>query len=376
MNLIVTVILFLVFAKIGEEIAERVRMPPVMGELAAGIIIGPSILGIVSPSEFTETLGNIGIIVLLFLAGLDTDISDLRKSGKASFLSAIGGVVFPMVLGFAAAILLGFPQRESIFVGAVLIATSVGITVRTLIDMKKLETDVGMTVLGAAVIDDVIGIVTLTVLGSLTAFSLLGVFGIIGKTLLFFALSLYLGFKFMPWIMNRVQRLHSPEALLSFSLIFVLGISLIAENVGISMIVGAFFAGLILHRVGQKEMISEKMYSIGYSLFIPFFFVNIGVETNLGTVSNVWLLALTLTIIAVASKIMGSGLGAKLGGFSYGDSVRVGIGMIPRMEVALIIARTGLNKGVIGESVFSVTIILVIVTTLITPLLLKLAFKK
>lgn len=234
-----------------------------MGEPAAGIIIGPSILGIVSSSEFTETLSNIGIIVLLFLAGLDTDISDLRKSGKTSFFSAIGGAVFPMVLGIAAALFLGLPQKDSIFIGAILVATSVGITVRTLLDMQKLETNVGMTILGAAAIDDVIGIVTLTVLGSLMAFSLPGVFGAIGKTLLFFVLSLYLGFKFMPWVMNRVQRLHSPEALLSFSLIFVLGISIIAENIGISMIVGAFFAGLILHRVSQKEIISEKMYSIG-----------------------------------------------------------------------------------------------------------------
>jgi len=376
MDLLLTIILFLIAAKIGEEIAERVKMPPVMGELLFGIVIGPSILGIVAPSEFTDMLGSIGIIVLLFLAGMDTDISDLKKSGKPSFFSALGGVFIPMIFGFTVAYFLGFPKTESIFIGAILTATSVGITVRTLVDMKKLDTNIGMTILGAAVIDDIMGIIILTVLGSLASFSIFGFFGVIGKILLFFALALYLGFKFMPLIMRKVQRFRAPEALLSFSLIFMLGISLIAKSIGLAAIIGAFFGGVILHRVSQKEIISEKMYSLGYSIFIPIFFVNIGVETNIEAIPEVGLLALAIILVAVIGKIVGSGIGAKLGGFKYKDSLKVGIGMIPRMEVALIIARTGLKLGIIGESVFSITIVLVMVTTLITPLLLKLAFRK
>jgi len=376
MDLLLTIILFLIAAKIGEEIAERVKMPPVMGELLFGIVIGPSILGVVAPSEFTDMLGSIGIIVLLFLVGMDTDISDLKKSGKPSFLSALGGVFVPMIFGFTVAYFLGFPKTESIFIGAILTATSVGITVRALVDMKKLDTSIGMTILGAAVIDDIMGIIILTVLGSLASFSIFGFFGVIGKILLFFALALYLGFKLMPLIMRKVQRFRAPEALLSFSLIFMLGISLIAKSIGLAAIIGAFFGGVILHRVSQKEIISEKMYSLGYSIFIPIFFVNIGVETNIEAIPEVGLLALAIILVAVISKIVGAGIGAKLGGFKYKDSLKVGIGMIPRMEVALIIARTGLKLGIIGESVFSITIVLVMVTTLITPLLLKLAFRK
>lgn len=376
MDLLLTIILFLIAAKIGEEIAERVKMPPVMGELLFGIVIGPSILGVVAPSEFTDMLGSIGIIVLLFLVGMDTDISDLKKSGKPSFLSALGGVFVPMIFGFTVAYFLGFPKTESIFIGAILTATSVGITVRALVDMKKLDTSIGMTILGAAVIDDIMGIIILTVLGSLASFSIFGFFGVIGKILLFFALALYLGFKLMPLIMRKVQRFRAPEALLSFSLIFMLGISLIAKSIGLAAIIGAFFGGVILHRVSQKEIISEKVYSLGYSIFIPIFFVNIGVETNIEAIPEVGLLALAIILVAVISKIVGAGIGAKLGGFKYKDSLKVGIGMIPRMEVALIIARTGLKLGIIGESVFSITIVLVMVTTLITPLLLKLAFRK
>jgi Kef-type K+ transport system membrane component KefB len=376
MDLLLTIILFLIAAKIGEEIAERVKMPPVMGELLFGIVIGPSILGVVAPSEFTDMLGSIGIIVLLFLVGMDTDISDLKKSGKPSFLSALGGVFVPMIFGFTVAYFLGFPKTESIFIGAILTATSVGITVRALVDMKKLDTSIGMTILGAAVIDDIMGIIILTVLGSLASFSIFGFFGVIGKILLFFALALYLGFKLMPLIMRKVQRFRAPEALLSFSLIFMLGISLIAKSIGLAAIIGAFFGGVILHRVNQKEIISEKVYSLGYSIFIPIFFVNIGVETNIEAIPEVGLLALAIILVAVISKIVGAGIGAKLGGFKYKDSLKVGIGMIPRMEVALIIARTGLKLGIIGESVFSITIVLVMVTTLITPLLLKLAFRK
>jgi len=376
MDLLLTIILFLIAAKIGEEIAERVKMPPVMGELLFGIVIGPSILGVVAPSEFTDMLGSIGIIVLLFLAGMDTDISDLKKSGKPAFFSALGGVFVPMIFGFTVAYFLGFPKTESIFIGAILTATSVGITVRALVDMKKLDTSIGMTILGAAVIDDIMGIIILTVLGSLASFSIFGFFGVIGKILLFFALALYLGFKLMPLIMRKVQRFRAPEALLSFSLIFMLGISLIAKSIGLAAIIGAFFGGVILHRVSQKEIISEKVYSLGYSVFIPIFFVNIGVETNIEAIPEVGLLALAIILVAVISKIVGAGIGAKLGGFKYKDSLKVGIGMIPRMEVALIIARTGLKLGIIGESVFSITIVLVMVTTLITPLLLKLAFRK
>ncbi|MEA1993199.1 MAG: cation:proton antiporter [Euryarchaeota archaeon] len=376
MDLLLTLVLFLILAKLAGELAEKINMPPVMGELGAGILIGPSLLHIVTPSEFTDVLGDIGIIILLFLAGLDTDISDLRKSGKPSSLAAIGGVILPMGLGFGAATLLGFSQTESVFIGAILTATSVGITVRTLIDMKKLNTPLGMTILGAAVIDDVIGILILTVLGSLATFSLLGFFGVVGKVLIFFILALYLGFKFMPSIMGKIQRLSTPEALLSFSLIFVLGLSLIAKGMGLSEIIGAFFAGIILHRVSQEKVISEKVYSIGYSFFIPIFFVNIGVETDIGAVLETGLLAIAILAVAIIGKIIGSGLGAKLGGFSYTDSLKVGIGMVPRMEVALIIARAGMRLGTIGESVFSITIVLVIATTIITPLLLKATFKQ
>jgi len=376
MDYLLVIILFLLAAKLGEEIAERVKMPPVMGELIMGIIIGPSVLRIVSPSEFTCNLAEIGIILLLFLAGLDTDISDLRRSGKSSFLSAVGGVFIPMLLGFVAAYLFGFPKIESIFIGAILTATSVGITVRTLVDMKKLDTEIGMTILGAAVIDDIIGIMILTILGSLSCFSLFGFFGVAGKILLFFALTLYLGLKFVSKAVVRIQRLRIPEALLSFSLIFMFIISFIAKSIGLAEIIGAFFAGIILHRTSQKDIISEKMYSIGYSIFIPIFFVNIGVETNIETIPQIGHFALAIAFVGIMGKVIGCGLGAKMGGFNSMDSLRIGVGMIPRMEVALIMARTGLRSGVIGESVFSITIVIVIITTFITPLLLKIAFRK
>lgn len=385
--------IFLAVAKLGAVVAAKIRQPGVFGELIAGIMIGPFVAGKLSQQlfgtalfidptspagEFMSVFADIGIILLLFLAGLSIDIEDFKKSEKAATIVAILGVVVAFLFGFGIAIFFGWDITKAAFVGAVLTATSVGITVRSLMTIHILHTRVGMTILGAAVIDDVIAIIILSVLASFAfgGLSFLGLAGNLALITFFFVLVIYIGFKTFHHILTFVGKLHVEEVTLSIALALVFLIGALAEKVQIAAITGAFIAGLIMSRAPVAGSLRTKVSTMGYGLFIPLFFVEMGVRTDLQELAGVGaVLALVLVGAAIISKIVGCGGGALASGFGGKDSLRVGIGMIPRAEVALVIAAIGFKTGIIGPELLSITVLIVLVTTLITPLLIQQAFK-
>ncbi len=377
MEMILELALFLLMAKIGGELAERVNIPSILGELIGGIVLGPSLLKIASPDPIMTDISQLGIIFLMYLAGLDTDVEEFKKQSVVAFAAAAGGVAVPFLLSFILGYFYGWNSVDSLFLGATLTATSVGITVRTLMDIGKLHTSVGTTIVGAAVIDDVIGIIVFTVVSgvglhqetSLFSYAKLGIL-----IVLFFVIVLKAGF----WVANRLAeimaRMRTREASLALSIIFMLAMALLAERVKVAGITGAFMAGIVMSKSSPKGEMLDKIGFLAYGFFMPVFFVYIGVQTNIYTITMVGLATLVI-IVAIIGKIVGCGLVSYVGGFSFHDSMRVGVGMIPRMEVALIIASMGLAAGVMSEFVYSLTVAMVVVTTLITPPLLKLVFK-
>ncbi len=385
--------IFIIAAKSGGYVAIRFRQPSVLGELVAGIIVGPFVAGLVSQQLFGTALyinitapagevvgamAEIGIILLLFLAGLSIDVDEFKKSEKSASIVAVTGVIAAFLLGFGSAIVFNWTPIQAAFVGAVLAATSVGITVRTLIDVDKLQTKVGMTILGAAVIDDIIGIVLLSVLaglalGGFTVFGLATNLVVIG---IFFLAAGYIGIKLIPRFLSFISKLHVEEITLSATLVIVFLISIVAESSGLAAITGAFVAGLIMSKVPFAKALRAKVTTIGYGFFIPLFFVEMGVRTDIGALAGAGFMAAALVGIAMFDKVVGCGAGALLSGFSLRDSFRVGVGMMPRMEVALVVAAIGIKAGIVTAELLSMTVIVVLVTALVTPPLVKYAFKE
>jgi len=390
-SVLVYLAVFLIAAKLGGLLAARIKQPAVFGELLFGILIGPSVAGWISQQldlpllidpgtpagEFMSLIADVGIILLLFLAGLSIDVDELKAAGRASAVVATTGVIAAFTLGFGVASLCGWTSMQAAFVGAVLAATSVGITVRTLMDINRLHTRVGMTILGAAVIDDVMGIMILSVLAGLAHGSvpLPELAKDLSLIAIFFIAAIYIGLKLAPRVITYIDKLPVEEMALSIALALAFIMGALAEEVRLAAITGAFVAGIIMSKAPIAESLRGKISTIGYGLFIPMFFVGMGVQTNLGALANVGLLALALVIVAMFDKIVGCGVGALLSGFSRKDSLRVGVGMMPRAEVALVVASIGIKAGIVTSTLFSITVMIVLVTSLVTPLLVKLAFR-
>jgi Kef-type K+ transport system membrane component KefB len=385
--------IFLVAAKLGGLLATKFGQPIISGELVAGLMIGPSVAGWLSQQlfgvsyyinpnapagNFMSLLAEIGIITLMFLAGLSIDVGEFKKSGKPAAVVATTGVVVAFVLGFGAASIFGWSPIEAAFAGGILVATSVGITVRSLMEIRWLNTRVGMTILGAAVIDDVLGIIILSVLAGFAhgGVSILGLSETLGLMAAFFLFMLVVGFKIGPRVITYVSRFNVEEITLSAGLALVFLVAALAEMVSVAAITGAFLAGLVISKAPVAGSLREKVSTVGYGLLIPLFFVEMGVLTDLRALGGVSLLALVFLGIAMFDKIIGCGLGALLSGFGAKDSLKVGVGMMPRAEVALVMAATGVAAGVVGKELLSMTVMVVLVTSLVTPALLKLVFKE
>jgi Kef-type K+ transport system membrane component KefB len=368
----------LLSGKLAGEIFERLKQPAVVGEILVGLILGPSLLGYLSvqspTSETLEILSQLGIIILLFLAGLTTSVEEFRRAGKPGLIVAATGTIASFFLGFAVASLFGWTKTEAAFAGGVLVATSVGVTVRTLLELGELHSQVGATILSAAVIDDVFGIAVLSVLGGLTAGPFSSLELVLTCLLMgFFFMLAFVTLRFMPSLFERVENLRTEKSTLVFSLSFALLFSALAYKFKLAAITGAFFAGLALSGWRGAGKLREEISSIGYGFLIPLFFVWCGVKTNLHLVAGSWL-ALFFLLISIANKIIGCGGGAILAGMRPRDALKVGVGMIPRMEVALIIASIGVSSGVVGPQLLSMTVLVVVVTSLLTPFLLKRTF--
>ncbi len=356
----------------------RIHLPQVVGALLAGIIIGPSMLNLFKSSDVLNTLAELGVILLMFTAGMETNLTELRKNLKASLNIAAVGVLVPLIGGFILAHFFGEDILKSIFIGVILTATSVSITVETLVELKKIKTKSGTAILGAAIIDDILGIIILSVIISVsdTEVSLGSVGVILIKIVVFFVLAAIVGFfvyKFFAYLASKTSKAHR---LSIYALAFCLLLAYTAELFGIANITGAYIAGLILCNCKAAGYIEQKTEVLSYMLFSPIFFASIGLKISFSDFSgSVIVFSVLLLIVAILTKIVGCGLGAYFSKFTKAESVRVGIGMVSRGEVALIVADKGMAVGLMNPALFSGVVLVVIVTTLITPILLKAVYK-
>lgn len=379
-ELLLKISCILIISKLAGGISRKLGQPAVLGELIAGLIIGPSILGIFKIDESLRAIAQIGVIMLMFIVGMETDLKEMRKVGKVATLVAIGGVTLPLFLGIGLGYYFEYNLSESMFIGVVLTATSVSITAQTLIELGKLRTKEGMTILGAALIDDIIVIIILSLVIGFSGgkASSVNIWIILLKMSIFFAVSIYVGMKLIPWLLSKLTKIPVSEVLLATIIALCLFYSWAAESLGnVATITGAYIAGVIVGRSVFREEVETKFHAITYSFFAPIFFVSIGMETQIQSiVGKLVLFTILIVIMAIIGKVIGCGLPAKIAGFSIKESLRVGVGMMSRGEVALIVCSIALASGILNKDVFSVIIIMILVTTLATPILLKCLFRK
>lgn len=376
--------IIIIAAKVCGIIARKLHAPQVVGQIIAGLLIGPCVLGFVSQTDFLMQMAEVGVILLMFSAGLETDLKELLKTGPVAFLIACAGVFVPLVCGaFFYMAFYGFAPwgseefYKAVFVGTILTATSVSITVQALKDMGKLKGKVGTTILSAAIIDDVIGIIVLTfVIGFKNPES--SVFSVIISTILFFVLAVGVGFisyKIFKWVDKRYPHTRRiPIAGLAYCFI----LSYVAEKYfGIADITGAYVAGIILCSIDDSSYIERKVDINSYMLFGPIFFASIGLKTNIDNITgSILLFSLGFVIIGLIGKIIGCGLVAKACRFNFQDSLKIGVGMMTRGEVALIVAQKGLSAGLLEPVYFTSVILLIIVSSIATPIVLKFLYSK
>lgn len=365
-------------AKLAGEAMERVGQTAVLGELLAGVIVGPAVLGLVRESEILQALAEIGVIILLFEIGLESDLGELLRAGLQSTVVALVGVACPFALGYGLAIWWGKPTLVAVFIGATLTATSVGITARVLSDLGRLQERASRVVLGAAVLDDVLGLVILAVVTGLVptgAFSLTTAALILAKALIFLVLAVALGIRFAPTLLAWVGKMRTRGSLIVYAVLFCVLLAALSERIGLAAIIGAFAAGLILARTEPRAHIEEQLKPVA-DLFVPIFFVTVGMKVDPATLSpfgdGALRFALVLTAVAVLSK-----LAAGLGVYQRGVSRwRVGVGMIPRGEVGLIFAGIGLANRVVEQELYSALVTMIMVSTFIVPPWLKALYRR
>ena len=411
----------IVVAKLSGALSVRFGQPAVLGEIAVGLILGPTVVDLLSWDMFSHVsshgsgpiqtliraatesgnletsanslfleglfsdLAEIGVILLMFVAGMETDLQQMKKVGKTAFWAAVGGIVAPLSLGTVAPLYFGYPLYwDAIFIGTILTATSVSISAQTLMELKVLRSREGTTILGAAVIDDVLGII---ILGAVAALSTVGaaeaaetagvgtILWIILSMILYFLVFWFVGQRYLGRWCQAARKLPASQALLAFVLVTVFFYAWAAEFFAhLAAITGSYMAGVLFAQTRFKEEINNKIHPLTYSLFVPIFFVNIGLQANGRQLGNEIMFLVVIVVVAILTKVVGCFIGTRLTGFSNLESLRVGTGMISRGEVGLIIAGVGLSRGIIGHEIFSVMVIMVLVTTMVTPIFLRYLF--
>lgn len=378
--------LILLSTKLFGLVTRKFKMPQVVGALAAGLILGPAMLNVLQETDFITKLSEVGVIVLMFTAGLETDIQELKNTGKASFVIALIGVLVPLGGGFALAHFFNNEAiagpganifLQNIFIGIILTATSVSISVETLKEMGKLNTRAGNAILGAAIIDDILGIVALTVVTSL-ADSSVNIVVVLLKIVAFFIVSAGGGFLFYV-LFKKFQACYQKDmrrfVILAF--VFCLLLSYCAEQFfGVADITGAFIAGMVISNTEHSKYIAARFETLSYIFLSPIFFASIGLKVSLPDMTgSIILFSVLLVIVAILTKIVGCGFGAKMCKFTNHESIQIGAGMVSRGEVALIVATKGAALGLMSSVFFGPVIIMVVATTIVAPILLKLAFR-
>ncbi len=366
--------IFLMFAgaKLLAELFDRLRQPAVVGEIIAGVLLGPSVLGLVHPSEATQGLAEIGAIFLLFTIGLETRPADLLRVGKTAASAAILGVVIPFALGFIYMNARNHDTVNAIFLAAAMVATSVGITARVLKDSHVLSTRAARVILAAAVVDDILGMIVLAVVTSISTghINLLELTVVAAEAIGFSVFVILLGARIVRTISPAVQRLRSSNPAFILSMILCLGLSLASAYTGMAAIIGAFLAGLALADHRETWGLGQTIHPI-YEFLGPFFFVVLGANVDLRTFTmpGMPLMLTVICLLAIASKLVGCGLGAL--GLGFKDALRVGVGMIPRGEVGLIVAAAGLRMHAVTDAAYTAVVLMSLVTTLVAPPFLR-----
>ena len=375
-KVLLTLFIMLAAAKFMAELFERLRQPAVAGEILAGVLIGPSLLNLAAPSEITSILAEIGVIFLLFNVGLETKPAAIFKVGKSAALVAVLGVVLPFVSGWLLMRAWGSTTVESLFVGTALVATSVGITARVLSAMGLLDAPTARIILGAAVIDDILGLLVLAVVSSMAA-GAVNYFEILTTAALAIGFTVFITVVGAP-VINRVapsaDRLRSGHGMFILGLVLCLGLSVAATFIGIAAIIGSFLAGMALAEAAEDHPNMHRQINGVTEFLVPFFLVNIGMQLRLDVFrsSSVIVLCVLVTLVAVATKLLGCGLGAINLGIKR--AAQVGMGMVPRGEVGIIVAQIGLSLAVIGPELYGVVLFMAVATTLIAPPFLKLLY--
>nr|WP_241259149.1 cation:proton antiporter [Ligilactobacillus pobuzihii] len=373
--------LILLATALAGHFSARLNFPPVIGQLLIGVVVGPAVLNWIHPGNFVEIFSEVGVVILMFIGGLESDLGLLKKYLAPSLLVAVAGMIFPIVGAYLVGHFFGLNQLENMFLGVIFAATSVSISVEVLKNMRQLDTPEGTTILGAAVVDDVLSIIVLSVLVSLAGNKLNS-----GDQMpLGLSLLLQVGFFILLFVISRwcVPRLMSlgakwlvPVSETVMALILCLGAAYLAEKVGLSSAIGAFFAGLSIGQTDFRAEIDKQIEPIGYAVFIPVFFVSVGLNmTFTGLVADFWLF-FTLTIVGTLTKWLGAGLGAGIAKFNFKSSSMIGAGMISRGEMALIIAQLGFNAHLLSVDNYSAVIGAIVVTTLCAPFILRAEIKR
>lgn len=377
--------LILLSTKVLSLVTKRFKLPQVVGALLAGLILGPAVFNVIDETDFIKQLAEVGVIVLLFTAGLDSNLSEFKKSGKASFLVAVMGVIIPLIGGTILAYCINDGKVnnvnafvQNIFIGSVLTATSVSITVETLKELGKVSTSVGNIIVGAAIIDDVLGMLVLTVITSL-ADSSVSVAMVIFKMVAFFIFSIVVGLitykLFNKWV-AKYEIDKKRFVIVSFVICLLLAFSA-EEFFGVADITGAYIAGLVLSANKETPYIAKRFETLSYMLLSPVFFASVGLNVQLPDLNGeIVLITIVLIVVAVLTKVIGCGLGARVCGYNRMESIQIGSGMVTRGEVTLIIASKGLALGLMSSYFLTPVILMVIFTSIFTPILLKIVFSK
>lgn len=397
LQILLCIAVVIVTAKLAATASSRLGLPLVLGELLAGVLLGPSLINIwgqhwlasadgaaVSAASIFKILADIGVVLLMFVAGLETDLTMMRRTVGPAFWAATGGVVLPMAGGYFLAKSFGFSTAESVFIGTILTATSVTITAQTLMNLNRLRTKVGSTILGAAVIDDVLGLIVLSAVIALApqmtqkgdvSWGSLGM--IVARMAVCLASLALIGPWFTRWALKLAGRLHGHHTEVAVALAIAMMMAFQAQWLGgMAAITGSYLAGLFVAATPQREKVSQEVHPMLNSFFGPLFFVSIGMEVNAWHISGRLSFFLLLLGIAIIGKIAGCGFGAFCNGFSGRDSMTVGVGMIPRGEVGLITASLGWAAGLVTRDLYIQVVALVLLTTLMTPGLLRLMFPR
>jgi Kef-type K+ transport system membrane component KefB len=378
----------LLTAKLGGYLSTRLGQPSVLGELLVGLILGPSLIDIIHLTIITDVhlgeivaeIGELGVLILMFLAGLELNLREMLKSSRVAAYAGVLGVIVPVGLGIGIGLLLSMEFNHAIFLGLTLGATSVSISAQTLIELKVIRSRVGLGLLGAAVFDDILVILLLSSFLALIGggSGILSIALVIGRMVLFLGLATLIGLYVLPWLVRATAKLPISQGLVTLAIVILLFFGIAAELLGgMAAITGTFLAGLMFSRTAEKERMEQGLHALAYSFFVPVFFINIGLSVDLHGInlSTLWVM-LAISAVAIIGKILGAGGGARLARFSWRESLQLGIGMVSRGEVGLIVAKVGLDQGLLNNTIFSAIVGMVLITTLVTPPMLRASFQK